>query len=425
MNSGVYPKETRFRQLPILAAMAGFFMLVFVGDSVISPNANSGILAVRTNKVSDGYFGMTVIGAKVAPPVHIGSLRTWNARGLAWAEMNPAFNLYNWSDLDLIADRAQNQGYDVLYTFGRTPRWASSDPDAPTPGYGLGECAPPSSIQYWDDFVRAIVVHAAGRIKYWETWNEPQELPPRGYYCGDIPTMIKLQQHAYEIIKSIDLSAMLLTPSAAGGVGPRWMAKFLDAGGSRYADIMAFHGYADKNAELVLPVINNFANVFAAYGQGLKPMWDTEAGWGENRWFSDPDMQAAFLAKFYLLHWSVGVERFYWYAFDEPEWGTLWDRANGLRKAGAAYNEVRKWMAGAILDRPCAVDAGVWICNFSRPNGYSAIAAWDSTGESSLDVEGKYKQYRDLAGNITMIRNQNVRISNSPILVETQQSMPE
>ena len=380
---------------------------------------------VRINKVPDGYFGMTVIGEQLAPLVHFGSLRTWNAQGAAWSEINPAFNLYNWSRLDWIVDQAQNKGYDVLYTFGRTPRWASSDPSAPMPGYGLGECAPPSNIQYWDDFVRAIVVRASGRIKYWEIWNEPQEFPPRGYYCGDIPTMVKLQQHAYEIIKSIDPSAMVLTPSTAGGVGPRWMTKFLDAGGGRYADIMAFHGYADKEAESVLPVINNFARVFAAYGQESKPMWNTEAGWGENRGFADPALQAAFLAKFYLLHWSAGVERFYWYAYDEPEWGTLWDRVNGLRKAGSAYNEVRKWMVGATLDRPCAVDAEVWTCNFSRPYGYRAIATWDFKGDSSFAVEESYKQYRDLAGKTTKINYHNVPISSSPILIETTPVNPE
>jgi hypothetical protein len=420
MNSAIAPKKRRLRHLPIFAAVAGIFILVFVGDSAVLPIANSGMLSASKNEVSDGYFGMTVIGAKLSPQAHFGSLRTWNAQGVAWPEMNPALNVYSWSSLDRIADRAQNLGYDVLYTFGRTPRWASSDPNAPMPGYGLGECAPPSSIHYWDDFVRAIVLRASGRIKYWEIWNEPQESPPRGYYCGDIPTMVKLQQHAYEIIKSIDPSAMVLTPSAAGGVGPRWMAKFLDAGGGRYADIMAFHGYADKKAESVLPVINNFARVFAAYGQGSKPMWNTEAGWGENRWFSDPDLQAAFLAQFYLLQWSAGVERFYWYAYDEPEWGTLWDRINGLRKAGVAYNEVRRWMVGATMDRPCAVNAGVWICNFSRPNGYHAIAAWDSTGDSSFIVEGNYKRYRDLTGKTTKISNHNVPISNLPVLVETE-----
>jgi hypothetical protein len=235
--------------------------------------------------------------------------------------------------------------------------------------------------------------------------------------------MVKLQQHAYDIIKSIDPSAMVLTPSAVGGAGPQWMAKFLQAGGGKYADIMTFHGYWDQKGESLIPVINNFKRVFAAYGQDAKPSWDTEASWQPSS--LDPNLQSAFVAKYYLLHWSFGVTRFYWYAFDEPQWGTLWHRTNGLQKAGVAYNEVRKWMIGANMDGPCAVSAGVWTCNFSRPNGYHAIAVWNSLRDSSFAVEIRYKQYRDLAGNITKISGHTVPISNTPILIETELSIHE
>ena len=57
--------------------------------------------------------------------------------------------------------------------------------------------APPSSMSYWDNYVTAIATHAAGRIKYWELWNEPNEAT----YCGDMPTIITMAQHAYQIIK--------------------------------------------------------------------------------------------------------------------------------------------------------------------------------------------------------------------------------
>jgi polysaccharide biosynthesis protein PslG len=342
------PKDMLMRSTPIAVAVFIILIIFFRGDDALLQN-NAANPSLFKEVIPESFFGLTIIRADLSPKLLVGSVRTWNSTGAAWPDISPAPGLYDWSSLDLILDHAQSNGYDVLYTFGRTPRWASSKPDTPTPGYGLGECAPPSNIQYWDDFVRELAVHAAGRIKYWETWNEPQEFPPRGSYCGDIPTMVQLQRHGYEVIKSIDPTAMVLTPSPSGGVGPRWMAKFLDAGGGRYADIMAFHGYAEAEPESVLPIITNFMRVFAGGGQGSKPAWDTEAGWGEDRWLPDLDQQAAFLAKFYLLHWSTGVERFYWYAYDEPQWGTLWDATSGLRKAGVAYGEVRKWMMGATL----------------------------------------------------------------------------
>jgi polysaccharide biosynthesis protein PslG len=417
------PNHAYVRSTSILAIAVAILTFFRADDALLQ--INDEIKSPLSKKViPESLFGLTVIRADLSPKIPVGSVRTWNSMGLAWPDINPGPNIYNWSTLDLSLRQAQKNGYDVLYTFGRTPRWASSKPNIPTPGYGLGQCAPPSNIQYWDDFLRAIAIHAAGRIKYWETWNEPQEFPPRGSYCGDIPTMVQLQQHEYEIIKSIDPAAMILTPSPSGGLGPRWMSTFLDAGGGEYADVMAFHGYANKDAESALPIINNFMRVFGSSHQGLKPTWDTEAGWGENRGLPDADQQAAFVAKFYLLRWSAGVERAYWYGYDEPQWGTLWDSANGLRKAGVAYSEVRKWMVGATLNDSCTAEYGAWTCRLSRPGGYQAIAAWSSGREVLLPINGDFTQYRDLTGVITKISGHVVLISNAPILVETDNSLP-
>ena len=56
-------------------------------------------------------------------------------------------------------------------------------------------------MQYWDEFIRAVISHAAGKIRLWETWNEPQS-PDSVFYCGDVSTMVELQRRAYEIIKA-------------------------------------------------------------------------------------------------------------------------------------------------------------------------------------------------------------------------------
>ena len=58
------------------------------------------------------------------------------------------------------------------------------------------------------------------------------------------------------------------------------------------------------------------------------PLWDTEGSWGDTKSgvITDPDFQAAFVAKDYLLHWSNVIPRFYWYAWDGETWGALCDR---------------------------------------------------------------------------------------------------
>ena len=308
--------------------------------------------------IPSSYFGMTLHNYNTTTPwpsIPFASLRTWDT-AVNWADIQQAPNTYIWSNLDALIDLAQSRGVDLVFTLGRTPRWASASPDTKSP-YGPGQCAPPANIQYWDEFLRAIVIHAGGKIRFWETWNEPQN---PDFYCGDVSTMVELQRHAYDVIKTINPGAMVLTPAPVNALGPPWMSRFLAGGGGKYADIMAFHGYLDPgtDAELIIAIITKFKAVFAEQGQDKKPVWDTEAGWGKNLWLSDPDLQAAFLAKFYLLHWSAGVERFYWYAYDNNLWGTLWDAKAGLHDAGIAYREVHKWLQGATMTTPCELRPG-------------------------------------------------------------------
>ena len=375
--------------------------------------------------IPSSYFGMTLHNYNTTTPwptVPIASLRTWDTAA-NWSDINPAPKVYLWSNLDALIDLAQRHRVDLVFTLGRTPRWASASPDAQAPN-GPGQCAPPAKIEYWDEFLRAVTSHVGGKIKFWETWNEPQS-PDSKFYCGDVSSLVELQQRAFEIIKTMDPGAMVLTPSPVGGYGPAWMARFLAGGGGKYADIMNFHGYLapGADAELIVGTIAKFKQIFAEHGQANKPVWDTEAGWGENEWLSDPDLQAAFLAKFYLLHWSHGVERFYWYAYDNNKWGTLWDSANGLREAGVAYREVHQWLQGATMTEPCTVDKAVWTCKLVRENGYRAIVLWSSaktpTILSRTSVPNEFRQYRDLEGNLQTIPTDGLSISNKPILVET------
>ena len=73
------------------------------------------------------------------------------------------------------------------------------------------------------------------RITYWELWNEPQD--PE-YYCGDMQTMLTMAQHAYQIIKSINPAAQIITPTVTASGGPAWLDAYLSKGGGNFADII-------------------------------------------------------------------------------------------------------------------------------------------------------------------------------------------
>jgi hypothetical protein len=202
------------------------------------------------------------------------------------------------------------------------------------------------------------------------------------------------------------------------------MFRFLSSGGDRSADILTFHGYWDEKASSLSPLIARFQMSARLAGQGEKPMWDTEASWGQNPVGMGDSERAAFLAKYYLLHWSMGIRRLYWYSYDnELGWGPLWTRKGGLLPAGSAYREVRSWMLGATMDRKCAPEGSLnsfWVCGFSRGGGYRALALWTDGPARRYSVPYGFVRYRELTGAQHLVQNGTVLVNGSPILLETE-----
>lgn len=370
--------------------------------------------------IPHSLFGMTVLDFEnVTAPLQYGTTRTWDSFPmLDWADINSAPGVYHFQHLDTFLKINQARNVDVIYTFGRTPLWASSQPETPGP-YGPGQCAPPADLKNWDNYVRAIAVHTGTRIQYWELWNEPQD--PK-YYCGDMQTLVTMAQHAYRIIKSINPAAQLITPSAAAEGGPAWLDTYLSQGGGNYADIMSFHGYCNSEAESINSVVSQYRKVISAHGQANKPLWDTEADWA-----GDPDdvlygnaNRAAFIAKYYLLQWSGGVSRFVWYAYDGGTWGGFSTTAAGVNPDVIAYNTVQQWMEGASMPSACIQDPGnTWTCSLTRAGGYQALVLWNPSTTLSYKVPEQYSDVRDLTGNVRSLSAGRVQVGASPVLIET------
>jgi hypothetical protein len=360
------------------------------------------------------------------PAVRFGGIRLWDTR-TNWNRLNPSRGVYDWTQLDAWLDLAESRDVHVLYAFGGTPAWASSMPNAPCE-YHAGACYPPADMQDWDDFVYAIVTHAAGRITHWELWNEPNLSQ---FWSGGTLPMAHMAQRAYRIIKSVDPTAIVLTPSpTAGATGvSTWFNQYFAAGGGAYADIVAFHSYppyyVDAAPEYINEIVDAIHRVTSAYGQSSKPVWDTEASWGRANRLPDLDLQAAYVARSYILHWSQGIERFYWYNWNSPLWGTLWDSySSTVLKPGIAYGEVYTWLVGATLSRPCLMTTvATWSCTLTRPGGYEAEIVWNSAVEfprtQSYAPSGRFVQYRDLDGNATRFSSATIPIGSKPILLES------
>jgi hypothetical protein len=303
-------------------------------------------------------------------------------------------------------------------------------PDVPT------ACAEaPQNMSDWDNYVTQLISHVGpGVIKYWEVWNEVNE---SDFWRGDPMTLVTMAQHAQSIIKAVDPNAIILSPSVTHNYpsetncqthsfcGSDYLNNWLNLGGKTTIDAIAFHGYPSlsETPEEIVGAVNVLEAVATSNGLGALPLWDTESSWGEDVVLPDGGDEVAWLARHLLLEQSVGVQRSFWYAYDNLAWGSLWTQGSGLTPAGTAYEQIATWLTDVSLTQPCAPVTGnltTYTCSFTRSNGYMSQVVWSTTGPATYTVPQGFVQFRDLTGNVTPIGGGTVQISAQPILLENQ-----
>jgi hypothetical protein len=164
-----------------------------------------------------------------------------------------------------------------------------------------------------------------------------------------------------------------------------------------------------------------------------KPLWNGESGYSGNGWApSGGDVslsgntpgQVAFIGRYALIQWSLGIQNSSWYQLD------LSNILNGTDQT--AYQQVYDWMTNATMTSSCTEIGTAWTCGLSADNGYVASAVWDTsytcsssgcTTEASYTAPTNMHFYRDLAGNETNIPSNHVLtnvIGLQPILLENE-----
>jgi hypothetical protein len=349
--------------------------------------------------------------------------------------------------------------------------------------------------QIWVNWVSAIATYVNtptylqnhAHIKYWEIWNEVYRshvlsnyIPPNGNNCcysfqGTYAQLVRLTTDARCVITGqgtilgapctpIDPTAQIVMPSSAANTnGALAVAQnFLYCNdnpkngsncstgnqGANAVDIINYHLYV--NQEPVEALLTSYVNG----GGGLngirpslqpaelaKPLWSGEDSWGVTNnnigQFKDLDLQAAFVARYHMIAWSLGIASEFWYAYDNQAEGTLLlipppPQLPSLTPAGIAYKQVYNWMVGRSMTSPCSLTpptGTIWNCALTAPGGYQALVVWDTSESCSngtcvthpYTVGAQYLQYRDLSGNVNQISGNSVPIGIKPILVENQQ----
>jgi hypothetical protein len=399
---------------------------------------------------------------------------------------------YEWHNLDVWLKAARAHNVDVMYTFSRTPEWAAADRNAACgPRRGEADCSPPSDLManascqaplagvattdcQFKEFVTSLMNHQcvgtapnkSCQIVAYSCWNEPNL---DGFWVGTYAQSAKMCADMVKIVKEQCRNCTTLTPDISAATSgdtkgngdsrsyDEYLKQFLLAYkqyGNDYPDAGAFHPYAARTwninpvpfpetfagsgcpgggqspacPDTLLGKIATLRSILDQGGMAGKALWATEGGWGTNGELPDPDVQAAYVARWFILQASAGVQRAYWFMWDNGGdargWGGMWDARNGTNKAGTAYGQVYNWLVGATFAKACSGDHDIWTCDLSRPGGYQARIVWSA--QSSYDTQAAYKyatsadftQYRDLAGGKSAIDHNSVMITSKPILLE-------
>jgi len=322
------------------------------------------------------------------------------------------------------------------------------------PGYGTGG----ASVAYRGTYNQLVRMMQDARCIIVGTQSDP--ITALGTTCGEA---------GYPVI-AIDPSAKMVMPSTSPiRVGknnpsyPQVMQNLLyctcannscsasttgcttGSAGSAAVDILSVHVYPNSATYTPETIPSQIANVRSYLQQPdlAKPLWSDEGGWGKNTTATqvnngDPDLEAAWLARFHVMMWASGLGRAYWYEWDNALYGTLWSPASapgctkqftsGYLCSGAiAYQQVYNWLVGSTLTN-CSAVGTTWTCNLIQANGSSAEILWDTSqtcsngtcGTMNYAVPNTFHTYTDLTGASYSIGG-SVPVGIKPILVTQSQ----
>lgn len=223
---------------------------VIVDDASLRVLSNSNCVAT-TADIPTTYLGMDINkrGTYSVWPskLNFGLVRLWDT-GTTWADLEPQSGTWNWTRLDSYVNAAVKSHDAITLTLGQTPQWASADPSVSSP-YGDGASAPPTNISDWDAYIRAVATRYKGEITYWEIWNETDATSSFNGTPQEMPT---LTQSAYQVLKAVDPSKVVVSPSFTTN-GLVFTCQFLNDGGGQYVNVMAVHLYPGLTPEDSLP----------------------------------------------------------------------------------------------------------------------------------------------------------------------------
>lgn len=197
-----------------------------------------------------------------------------------------------WEKYDHIVDLAEAHDIQIIARLSNPPAWSRAAGDK------AGPFAPPDDLADYGDFVETVVRRYAGRIRYYQIWNEPNIYPEWGEQPVDAAQYAELLKVAATRARAVDPDVVIIAGALAATIEldryPHGLADALflqqlyDAGAGPYFDVLAMQGYGlwsgpyDRRRQ---PRVLNFSrplyirDVMVRNGDAHKPIWLSEMAW--------------------------------------------------------------------------------------------------------------------------------------------------
>lgn len=364
-----------------------------------------------TSPIDRRFFGIQIQEVRNLRPLGFGTIRV----GSTWRQIEEKKGTFTFDEIDRYVDFAQQQNLDVIIQLGQPPNWATGGISS-SPYGDLFNSIPPYNMQDWRNYVAALGNRYAGKIRYYEVWNEPNL---KGFYSGSLAKLVELTMESYKVLKAIDPQIQIISPTYTSENGVAGMREFLLAGGKDWIDIVGIHLYGyPKPPEDMLALANQYRQVITQAGAGHLPVWNTESSW--NSYFykgvlygSDEDdysiqmpndLAISYIHRMFLCNWIAGMERAVFYGMDQP-WSRirLLDLNNlpHVAVTGEAYQRMVDWLSGASMHHYTFSSNGVHTISLQYADGHSGYVLWtddDRTASIALPPELALSQLQTADG---------------------------
>lgn len=371
------------------------------------------------------FFGMHIHGRVDVLHDQAASIQSWRLHDtfVAWWNLQPEQHVWRFERLDAIVQAAGTRGISLVLPLGFPPTWAATDPQK-LGAYGAGSSSPPRDTQHWRDYVRTVVRRYAGRVQYYEIWNEP-DIPK--FFSGSHKELADLTNVACDEIRKHDPLAMIISPSVNAS-RVNYLNAYFPMVRRNCIDVVGIHFYTNHGPpELIGDLVPRVKAAVSSAGLADRPIWNTESGW----LISNPKRSASpeevgflpgarvlsrgeainYMIRAHLIAASAGIQRFYWYAWDNAQMGLntpeLQEEYRALVQVFASLTEIR-----------CSSGNVAWECDLIGPSGKTMKVLWSLNGPKTWRSRSAVRMGKlRLDGCTEDVVGRTLVITETPILV--------